>query len=220
MTASPRTGPPLRQGASRGTKRGVWIGFILLVLVGIVLGTKAVPNDDPVVQGEIKFDAETFGADKFPEVQEQIIDQAVDAEELTGVIDADADEAADTYAEESSGGPIFSVSASGEIGEGASGIYELAVDDLPEDLLIRVQTGPAINGTELRDATGMMPFGEFENQIAYQNAAAALNDEMKIEVLADLDTDDLEGRKITVTGAFTLVNPDAWLITPVEFEVQ
>lgn len=220
MTTPTRTRPAVRRGLGRGAKRGVWAGVIVLVLVGIMFGTKVVSNDDPLLQGEVKFDPATFGKQEFPAVQEQILDQAVTAPELSSAIEADPDDAAKNYAEPSSGGPIFSVTVTGVVGEGASGIYELAVDDVPKDLLIRVQTGPAINGTELRDATGTMPFGQFENQIAYQNAAAALNDEMKAEVLADVDTDALEGETVSITGAFTLINPEAWLITPVEFEVQ
>ena len=115
---------------------------------------------------------------------------------------------------------IYSVTLEGVFGEGTSGIYEIDVDGVSDDLLIRVQVGPAINGTELRDATGMMQFGDFANQIQFQDAAAALNNEMKEEVLADLDTSDLEGKSVHVTGAFTLINPDAWLITPVSLEVQ
>ena len=42
-----------------------------------------------------------------------------------------------------------------------------------------MQTGPAINGTDLRDAPGEIKFGQFTNQIEYQNAGAALNNAMK-----------------------------------------
>lgn len=108
----------------------------------------------------------------------------------------------------------------GVVGEGQSGIYEVTVDGVPDDLLIRVQTGPAINGTDLRDATGDITFGQFTNQIDFQNAASALNDELKKTVLADVDTTNLTGKTIEVTGAFTLVNPAAWLVTPVELSVQ
>ena len=53
---------------------------------------------------------------------------------------------------------------------------------------IRVQTGPAINGTDLRDATGEVKFGDFKNQIEYQNAGSAINNAMKEAVLAGIDT--------------------------------
>ncbi|RVA64506.1 DUF2291 family protein, partial [Mesorhizobium sp. M7A.F.Ca.CA.001.08.1.1] len=108
----------------------------------------------------------------------------------------------------------------GVVGEGKSGIYKVAVDGVPDTLMIRVQTGPAINGTELRDATGKITFGQFTNQIEYQDAGSALNNEMKKEVLAKVDTSTLTGKTISVVGAFKLVNPKSWLVTPVRLDVK
>ena len=34
-----------------------------------------------------------------------------------------------------------------------------------------MQVGPAINGTALRDATGLVNFNDFVNQVEYANAA-------------------------------------------------
>ncbi|MGM7668991.1 DUF2291 family protein [Microbacterium sp. A93] len=205
---------------SPGAKRGVWIGVIVLVVLGIVLGTKAVPSDDPLAQGAVVFDPATFGADKFPTVQEGILERATPAVTLAEAIAADPDAAAEEYAIASSGGPVYSVTFTGVVGEGQSGIYEVAVEGMPSDHLIRMQTGPAINGTELRDASGDIVFGEFKNQIDFQNAAAALNEQLKVDVLADIDTAALAGETVTVTGAFTLVNPAGWLVTPIEIDVQ
>src|SRR5690606_18358269 len=160
----------------------------------------------------------SYGPEKFPEVQEAVIERAVDADVLAAALAADKDAAVAEYAVQSSGGPVFSVTMTGVFGEGASGIYGFTVDGLPEELNLRVQTGPAINGTELRDATGEIVFGEFTNQIDYQNAAASLNEAMKADVLGGLDTSALEGKAATITGAFTLINPEAWLVTPVSVE--
>lgn len=217
MTATTTTGSGKKLG--RGARRGIWIGVVVLVALGVVLGTRVVPSDDPLAQGSVEFDAATFGAENFPSVQEGVIERAVDAPILAEAIAADPEAAAAEYATESSGGPVFSVTFTGVVGEGQSGIYEVQVDGVPDDLLIRVQTGPAINGTELRDATGDITFGQFTNQIEYQNAAAALNEELKLQVLADVDTAALTGQTIEVTGAFTLVNPAGWLVTPVELTV-
>ncbi len=73
--------------------------------------------------------------------------------------------------------------------------------------MIRVQTGPAVNGTELRDATGEIQFGQFKNQIEYQNAGAALNNEMKKQVLQCVDVENLNGKTVSVVGVFKVVNP-------------
>lgn len=215
-TAPTRT----RKTLSKGARRGVWIGVIVVVILGLVVGTKVVSSDDPLAQGAVTFDPETFGAENFAAIQEGVTDNAVDAVTLADAIAADPDAAAEKYAVQSSGGPVYSVSFTGVVGEGQSGIYPVTVEGLPEGLLLRVQTGPAINGTELRDATGEIAFGQFKNQIDFQNAAAALNNELKSEVLANVDTAALVGKTVTVTGAFTLVNPAGWLVTPVELDVR
>ncbi|MBU4466369.1 MAG: DUF2291 domain-containing protein [Actinobacteria bacterium] len=190
------------------------------MLLAMVLGTKVVSNGDPIAQGTQSFDAATFGAENFPKVQEGVTSRAKDAVTIADAIAADKTAAASKFAVQSSGGPVFSVSFTGVVGKGQSGIYAVAVPGAPADLLIRVQTGPAINGTELRDATGDIQFGQFKNQIDYQDAAAALNDQLKTAVLGGIDTAALEGKTVTVTGAFTLINPAAWLVTPVEMSVK
>src|SRR5690625_8026810 len=91
---------------------------------------------------------------------------------------------------------------------------------MPEGINVRVQTGPAISGTELRDATGDLDFGQFTNQIEFQDAGAALNEEMKEQVIEPVDVDGLEGETVTITGAFTAVHPEAWLVTPATMEVE
>lgn len=208
-----------RAGLSTGAKRGIWVGAIVALLLVIGFGTKVVAADDPILMGAEEFDAVTYGPENFGAVQAGIAERAVDAGTLAEAIAADPDAASSEYAVESSGGPVFSVTFTGVVGEGQSGIYAVAVDGVPENVLIRMQTGPAINGTELRDATGEIAFGQFTNQIDYQDAASSLNDEMKVEVLADVDTANLQGQTVTVTGAFTLVNPEGWLVTPSELEV-
>lgn len=211
---------PAKKVLSKGVKRGIWIGIVVIVIIGMVLGTKVVPNDQGSAAGEDSFDKKTYGPKNFPKIQKGVSDRAVDASTLAKAIKDDSDAAAKKYATKSSGGPVYSVSLTGKVGKDDAGIYEVKAKGVPKDLQVRVQTGPAINGTELRDATGKIQFGQFTNQIEFQDAASTLNKEMKKKVLNDVDTKHLSGKTISVTGAFTLVNPDAWLITPVELEAK
>ena len=66
---------------------------------------------------------------------------------------------------------------------------------------VAVQVGPAINGTVLRDATGLVTFNDFVNQVDYANAATALNTEMKSELLAGLDPPSLVGQDRSPSSA-------------------
>ena len=106
------------------------------------------------------------------------------------------------------------------MGDGTSGLYRLTADGVPPEIVVRVQTGPAINGTDLRDASGDIDFNAFKNQIEYQNAGSGINRAMKKAVLEKIDTTDLKGKSIEVVGAFRLINPKNWLITPVEMSVK
>lgn len=212
-----------RPGAARTSRRVrtlARIGVPLLILVAMAFGTKVVSLTDAAAAGPKVFDPATYGKTEFPKVQEAIAKKAVPAEVLAKALAADPAAAAKQYGVKGGTGPVFPVSLSGTVGAGQSGIYAVTVAGVPSTLIIRVQTGPAINGTDLRDATGTITFGQFTNQIEFQNAASALNTQMKQQVLAPLDTATLTGKKITLVGAFQLINPNGWLITPAKLTVS
>ena len=200
-------------------RRGLILGAVALcVVAAMALDTTVVTigsDEDTRVAG---FSPDAYGAEQFPRIREDITTRAVDAATLAAALAEDEAAAAAQYG---TGGamPVLPVRLSGTVGEGKGGIYDVAVEGV-EDVRIRVQTGPAINGTDLRDAPGDIAFGEFKNQIEYQDAGAGINRAMKAEVLEGLDTSDLTGKQMTVTGAFKLINPKMWLITPVEVSVQ
>jgi len=200
-------------------RRGLILGAVALcVVAAMALDTTVVTigsDEDTRVAG---FSPDAYGAEQFPRIREDITTRAVDAATLAAALAEDKAAAAAQYG---TGGamPVLPVRLSGTVGEGKAGIYDVAVEGV-EDVRIRVQTGPAINGTDLRDAPGDIAFGEFKNQIEYQDAGAGINRAMKAEVLEGLDTSDLSGRQMTVTGAFKLINPKMWLVTPVEVSVQ
>jgi predicted lipoprotein len=201
----------------------VWrIGVPVLLVIAMALSTKVVGEGSTLGAGPAAFSPTTFGQEQFPKVQAAVEKRAVAATTLAPALTADQTAAGAKYGTAVPGGigPEISVRFTGVAGDAdADGIYPIMVAGLPKTLLIRVQTGPAINGTDLRDATGQFTFGDFTNQIDYQNAASALNNEMKSIVLKPLGSGSLKGKTLTVVGVFQLVNPDGWLVTPVQVSV-
>lgn len=220
MAASAKSNPTLPE-PTRPNRRVQLLMIVVSMTVGaMIYATKVVTigsQDD--VRADV-FSPEAFGASEFPGIRSSILERAVDAATLAKELAADKAAAGAKYGVAAGIGPVIPVSFSGVVGEGRAGNYFVAIDGLPPELKVRVQTGPAINGTELRDATGTIQFGQFTNQIEFQNAGSALNNAMKASVLADLDRNALTGKTISVVGVFKLVSPNNWLVTPVKFDVR
>ena len=202
------------------TGRIVASAAVLIVLAAMALDTKIVRigSTDDAKAGV--FSAADYGATEFPKVKAGVEERAVDAATLAAAIAQDRPAAEKTYGVSAGTGAVMSVKLTGVFGEAKSGIYDVKVEGIPDTVRVRVQTGPAINGTELRDATGTIAFGQFTNQIEYQDAGSALNNQLKKDVLAQIDTSQLTGRTVSLIGAFKLINPKNWLITPVRLDVQ
>lgn len=207
--------------ASKTTRRRVLIALVgVVLLLAIAIDTKvvAIGGDEDLRQQA--FNPDRFGAQEFPRIRDYVIGKAPEAAVLADELAADKAGAVAAYGTMAGAFPVMPVTFTGTVGEGKSGIFDVMVDGLPEDAGVRVQTGPAINGTELRDIVGDIEFGTFKNQIEYQNAGAGINRAMAGEILPDLDREALPGKTVTVTGVFTMINPKNWLVTPVAFEVQ
>ncbi|MGW3628383.1 DUF2291 family protein [Streptomyces sp. NPDC000880] len=195
-------------------------GVIVLVVVAMGFGTKVVPKGEAKTALTGGQDPATFAAEKYPAISGQIADQAVDVVELAGAVKADQAAAATKFGQqEGTSAPVFSVKANGVAGQAtADGILPIEVKGMPSGVKVYVQTGPALNGTAIRDATGTVHFQQFVNQLDYQTASDQLNNQVKAKVLKGIDTAALTGKQVSVTGAFQLVNPAAYILVPVQFE--
>lgn len=209
-----------REGLSPAAKRGILVGLVVLLLVAMALSTKVVGKGDTTGAGPQAFSASAWGKKNFPRVQDEIAKRAVPATTLAAAVAKSPAAAGKKYGVDAGTAPEVSVSFTGTVGKGTAGVYPVTVPGLPKKVLVRVQTGPAINGTDLRDAPGTIAFGQFSNQIDYQDAASALNTELKKQVLSKVAAGKLTGKKVSVTGAFQLINPQGWLVTPAKMSVQ
>ncbi|OLO09768.1 hypothetical protein BTW08_01400 [Salinicola sp. MH3R3-1] len=209
-----------RPAAPNKLKGRLIIGACVVVVLAVMAWDTKVVEIGSEAALEGGFSADTYGGEHFPDIQASVEERAVEASELASAVLDDSTAAGQKYGVGEGFGPVVPVTFTGTFGEARSGIYPVSVDGVSDDITIRVQTGPAINGTDLRDATGEISFGEFTNQIEYQNAGASINDAMKKAVLADVDTANLEGKSVSVTGVFKLINPKNWQVTPVSLEVE
>jgi predicted lipoprotein len=213
------TPAPKAPGRSR---RGmlIAIGIAVLVVAAIAADTKIVRiGSSADVQAQV-FSPDSFGDKQFPRIQAFVESHAVEGPALAAALAADKAGAAKKYGTPSSVGTIMPVKLTAVAGQATAGVYDLTVAGMPPDIHLRVQMGPAINGTELRDAPGDIAFGDFKNQIEYQNAGSAINRAMKKAVLAPVDTGSLTGKTLDIVGVFRLINPKNWLITPVAVTVK
>jgi predicted lipoprotein len=213
--------PSMNKRSRRGVRAAIAVVLLLILIAAMALSTKAVKIGS-VADTQVKtFDPDAYGVAQFPKSQVAIESRAVSADTLAAAIAKDQDAAGKQYGVAGGGiGPEISVKFTGVAGSEDSGIYTVKVPNVPDTVTIRVQTGPAINGTDLRDATGTISFEQFTNQIDYQNAGYAINAEMKKEVLSKIDASKLTGKTISVVGVFQLINPNGWLVTPVKLEVK
>ena len=83
---------------------------------------------------------------------------------------------------------------------------------------MRLQVGPVLRGTAIRDALPTVSFDQFVNQIQYAEVATTLNARVEAEVLESLDRETLVGRRVRFAGATTLVSDGPLTVTPVRLE--
>ncbi|ARQ13638.1 hypothetical protein NXC12_PE00035 (plasmid) [Rhizobium etli] len=84
----------------------------------------------------------------------------------------------------------------------------------------KVQIGPALRGTALRDTLDFVNFNEFKNQIEWAQFGKAFNEKANAAFLSAAPRDGLIGKTVSVTGAFPLPRSgELPLVTPSELKV-
>ncbi len=84
----------------------------------------------------------------------------------------------------------------------------------------KVQIGPALRGTALRDTLDFVNFNEFKNQIEWAQFGKAFNEKANNAFLSAVPRDGLVGKTVTVFGAFPVPSGGQLpLVTPSELTV-
>lgn len=81
---------------------------------------------------------------------------------------------------------------------------------------VRIQIGPVIRGTAIRDSLDFVSFNQFKNQIQWAEFGKAFNAHLNAQLLQALPREGLEGKKIEAVGAYTVpAKGQLPLLTPV-----
>lgn len=212
--------------ASALLRRPSVIGGVLLValLIAIVSTTKVVDTQGAAAAGGAqRFDAVEYATQRYDsQVVPAIEKNAVDISELLTAIAADLGAVGEKYGHRD--GPnaryAFAASGTGVAGRVSGTLLPLRIEGVPEGIEVSLQIGPAINGTALRDATGLITFDQFLNQLEYADVSTELNNQVKAKVLAGFDARAVMGKQVSFVGAFAYgSNPKLIQVTPVRLAV-
>jgi predicted lipoprotein len=202
--------------ARRLSARTVGAALLVVVIVALALDTTTRSDSAPRETGRAAFDPAAYGAQNFPKVTAEVEKRAVPITDLAPELEKDPDAAGERYGNRQGSSPYnFAVTGEGEAGKAEGGLLPVEVKGV-DDVQVNIQIGPAINGTALRDVVGFITFDQFINQVDYADAATALNNEVKANVLKGIG--DLEGKTVKFTGAFTFLAPMVVTLTPTVLE--
>jgi len=206
----------------RLSPRLIGIGLTVLVVAAILLSTTYKKGDvKTTASGQKAFDPASYGTDTFPKAVAALEKNAVPLPELLAALRKDQAAASEQYGHRAGNSPYaFATKGEGVAGKTEANLMEIKVPGVPKSTRVSLQVGPALNGTSIRDAVGFIKFGQFTNQVEYADAATALNQQVKANVLKANPPAGLAGKKVSFLGAFTLITPTVVTITPVRLEAS
>lgn len=156
-----------------------------------------------------------------------ILAQAVDAVVLLSEIRANPEAAGQKYGRREATNPFnYMIKGSGKVTqvntESRAGTMTVEIGNGSNLETINLQIGPVVIGTALRDATGLVNFNQFTNQIDYAGVSKEMNLRAIKDALAGNDPASFAGKTIQFFGAFTFdpKSTSPIRVTPVKLEVE
>ena len=218
-----------------GSRRAWLIGSALVLLILLIIkppfvlrplpgrtvpGAVAQPIEDPAAA----YVNPIWSARVLPTIEEKAQDIAT----LLPAIRADPESAGQKYGRRESTNPYsYMVKGTGKVSEvhtqSQAGTALLEIPGLDEK--VALQVGPVVRGSALRDATGLVTFNQFTNQLAYADVSKEMNGRALKAVAASVDAQSfpVPDKTVTFFGAFTfdprsknpvLITPTKVLVVP------
>jgi predicted lipoprotein len=213
--------------------------FALLLLPILQVGCKAytvVKLNQDKSQGEgvkvyfenTKFNAEAYVAKIW---DDKVIpfarENAKEASLVLAEYGKDQDAAGEKYGIRSSSEGIpwnFVIKGKGKVlavdTESRAGTMAVDLDPYDGTLDLKIQVGPVVKGTSIRDSLSFISFDEFENQIEFAKLANTMNKKACEAALGTTDVSSMVGKEIAFIGFFTADGTEDVLATPIEITIQ
>jgi predicted lipoprotein len=151
-------------------------------------------------------------------------DKAQDIAKILPEIRTNPDAAGEKYGRREATNPYnYMVKGTGKVAEinteSAAGTAILEIPGLDEK--VALQIGPVVRGTALRDATGLVSFNQFANQLDYADVSKEMNSRALKAAFSAAPAASLAGKTVTFYGAFTFDphSKSPVLITPVKISL-
>src|ERR1700722_8366522 len=148
-------------------------------------------------------------------------EKAQDIAKILPEIRADPETAGQKYGRREATNPYnYMVKGTGKVteihNESQAGTAIVEIPGLNEK--VALQIGPVVRGTALRDATGVVSFNQFSNQLDYADVSKEMNSRALKTAFRNVDPASLAGKTVTFFGAFTFAphSKSLILIPPVK----
>jgi predicted lipoprotein len=197
----------------------VVIGAVAVFAVVALLFGFTVVSTEEEEAAIVKFDPATYVDGVWDTVEASIKDGAVDLAAILREIEPDADgntpkenlaPVVEQYGLVTAGDAhVYEVTTTGTVTDvdvaTSKGTLGLQVDGYEGPIEVRAYVGRRVpsDDTSVRDATGLISFGDFRDQTEYGKVASEINKRV-VANLADVDAESLLGEQVQITGTLMM----------------
>ena len=173
-----------------------------------------------------EFDAKGFvQANWATKVVPELTRDAVDVRAVVAALKADQGAAEKQYGRRKDETALFNFVVKGnEVIKSvnttsAVGVIELTLSD-GADSTVKLQIGPVIRSSAVRDSLSFINFGDFTNQLDFANISKEFNFYVRDHIVADAAKSGAAGKHVSFVGAFAEDGSGQVVITPVQLSIQ
>lgn len=205
--------------------KAVFVGVLILLFGAIAVSTqyRSAAEGAAIASGlnpDKNFDPAATAAELFTIIQTDLPAKATELTAVAPQIMDDLATAGASYGQDlGADSYAFPVTLTGTVDAVDDKFMTFTVDGMPDGQTVVVPLGAALNGGPVRDALGIITFGDVPDQIAFQSLAQEIKKLMIDQVVTPADAPSLKGKTVTVYGAYKSGGPSGtWIIQPVQIE--